>query len=81
MISVSSPQEQLTQQIVLKHDTMPEYQTSKQTEQESVNGLGYIDKGTGKHQSNMVYDTNGLLPCEYAVQWKEPTKVVEWKKI
>ena len=60
---------------------MQEFQTYKQTVPESVNGLGYIEKGTGKHQSNMVYDSNGLMPCEYAVQWKEPTKVVEWKKL
>ena len=48
---------------------------------EFVNGLGYIEKGTGIHQSNMVYDVNGLSPCEYAVQHKEPIKVVEWKRL
>lgn len=24
--------------------------------------LGYIEKGTGKHQSNVVYSTDGLAP-------------------
>ena len=60
---------------------MPESQTCKQTVAEYVNGLGYIEKGTGKHQSNMVYSTDGLMPSEYAVQYKEPMKVVECKKL
>lgn len=25
--------------------------------------LGHIEKGTGKHQSNIVYGVNGLSPC------------------
>lgn len=25
--------------------------------------LGHIEKGTGKHQSNIVYDSNGISPC------------------
>ena len=25
--------------------------------------LGYLEKGTGKHQSNIVYSVNGLSPC------------------
>ena len=37
---------------------------------------GYLDRGTGKHQSNMVYDANGIMPTQYAVQYKEPFKVV-----
>lgn len=47
----------------------------------SVNTLGYLEKGTGKHQSNMVYGTDGLIPSEYAVQYKDPFKVVECKKL
>ena len=38
--------------------------------------IGYLDRGTGKHQSNMVYDANGIMPTQYAVQYKEPFKVV-----
>ena len=42
----------------------------------SVKQLGHIENGTGKHQSNTVYDKGGLCPALYAVQWKEPFKVV-----
>ena len=28
-----------------------------------VEQLGHIEKGTGSHQSNIVYDENGLSPC------------------
>ena len=46
----------------------------------SVKQLGFIERGTGKHQSNTVYDKDGLCPAEYAGLWKEPFKVVEtWK--
>ena len=64
-----------------KHDTTLESQTYKQMVAGCVNGLGFIEKGTGQHQSNMVYGTDGLLPSKYAVQYKEPMKVVECKKL
>ena len=44
---------------------------------EAVCYAGFIDKGTGKHQSNQVLMTNGLSPTLYAVMWKEPFKIVE----
>lgn len=25
--------------------------------------IGYLEKGTGQHQSNSVYKKNGLCPC------------------
>jgi hypothetical protein len=55
--------------------------TSRQMEKElsRVNELGFIEKGTGKHQSNMVYGSDGICPCEYAGQWKAPFKIVERK--
>lgn len=28
----------------------------------NVSDLGFLDKGTGKHQSNTVYGTGGLSP-------------------
>ena len=65
----------------LKQDTIQELSTTSTTTQEYVNTLGYLEKGTGKHQSNTVYDSNGLVPTEYAVQWKEPFKVVECQKL
>lgn len=45
------------------------------------NEIGYIDKGTGKHQSNAVYATNGLSPCITAVMYKEPYKVIVYERI
>ena len=41
-----------------------------------VRQLGFIERGSGKHQSNTVYGTDGLCPAEYAGLWKEPFKVV-----
>ena len=41
-----------------------------------VRQLGFIERGTGKHQSNTVYGTDGLCPAEYAGLWKGPFKVV-----
>lgn len=43
----------------------------------NMSELGFIDKGTGKHQSNMVYGTDGVCPCQYSVQYKEPFKILE----
>lgn len=38
--------------------------------------LGYLDKGTGKHQSCSVYSYTYLSPTIAAVFWKEPIKIV-----
>ena len=43
----------------------------------SVNEIGFIDKGTGKHQSNVIYGTDGICPSECSVQYKEPYKILE----
>lgn len=65
-----SPQEQTGESVICKKKVA-----------ECVRPLGFINKGTGKHQSNMVYDKNGLCPTEYADLYKEPFKVVEkWQK-
>lgn len=40
--------------------------------------LGFIDKGTGKHQSNVVYSINGIAPCvtaDFCVK-QPPTMVI-----
>lgn len=42
-----------------------------------VKQLGFIEKGTGKHQTNIVYDKNGLCPTLYAALWKGAFKVVD----
>lgn len=41
--------------------------------------LGYIEKGTGKHQSNVVYDSNGVAPtlCAGIGVKQQPTMHVE----
>lgn len=44
--------------------------------EQNILKLGYLEKGTGQHQSNTVYSVNGIAPAEYAVQHKEPCKVV-----
>lgn len=38
--------------------------------------MGFIEKGTGQHQSNTVYGIDGISPCLNAVNYKEPIKVV-----
>lgn len=69
-------------QTVSKQDTMQEYQTCEATEtlSQNVQELGWIEKGTGKHQSNTVYSDCGVSPCVNAVNYKEPTKIVEVKE-
>ena len=66
-------------QTVSKQDTIVEYQTKSKLEllSQRVNEIGFIERGTGKHQSNIVYGSNGICPCEYAGQYKEPFKVLE----
>jgi len=29
----------------------------------SIDEIGYIEKGSGKHQSNIVYSVGGICPC------------------
>lgn len=42
----------------------------------SIDEVGFLDNGTGKHQSNMVYNPRGICPCEYAGQYKTPLKIL-----
>jgi DNA (cytosine-5)-methyltransferase 1 len=37
--------------------------------------IGYIEKGTGEHQTNQVFGKDGLSPCIDACQYKQPYKV------
>lgn len=46
-----------------------------------VQKLGYIEKGTGEHQSNSVYSEDGISPGLNASDSKEPVKVVQCQKI
>ena len=45
----------------------------------NVKQLGHLEKGTGAHQSNIVYDENGLSPCICAGMSvkQQPTMVVD----
>lgn len=47
----------------------------------NVRELGFIEKGTGKHQSNTVYASDELSPTITAVSWKEPLKVILCQKL
>ena len=38
--------------------------------------VGYIEKGTGKHQSNTVYDGENIAPTLAASDYKEPVKIL-----
>lgn len=81
MTYVPRTQELSSQQTVLRPDMTQESATYRQTAAESVRQLGFIEKGTGKHQSNTVYDKDGLSPTLSACDWKDATKVIECKKI
>lgn len=55
--------------------------TMEAAESLSVRELGFIEKGTGKHQSNTVYGSDELSPTITAVSYKEPLKVIECQKL
>ena len=72
-------QEKTVSQIASVQDMTVEFQTENQrvVALSSINELGFIERGTGKHQSNIVYGSDGICPCEYSVQYKEPFKILE----
>lgn len=37
--------------------------------------IGYIERGTGEHQTNQVFGKDGVSPCMDACQYKNPYKV------
>ena len=53
--------------------------TLNQTETLLLNKVGFIDKGTGEHQSNQVWGKNGKCPTLPAVSYKEPIKIIDEK--
>ena len=57
----------------------PESATLNQTETLLLNKVGFIDKGTGEHQSNQVWGKDGKCPTLPAVSWKEPIKIIDEK--
>lgn len=38
--------------------------------------LGYIERGTGEHQSNKVYSTD-MARTLVSVEWKAPMKIID----
>ncbi|MBQ0113064.1 MAG: DNA cytosine methyltransferase [Bacteroidales bacterium] len=52
-------------------------------ETKDVNCVGFIEHGTGKHQSNSVYDTDGLSPNITTIQGggTQQIKILDAKKI
>jgi len=41
-----------------------------------IREIGYIEKGTGKHQSNVVYLPIGICPCIcHSVGYKQPPPI------
>lgn len=67
---------------VSQQDTITELATCVQREiwLSKVNEVGYMDNGTGQHQSNTVYSSNGVSPCLNSTNYKEPVKVVEYER-
>lgn len=54
-----------------------EYPSVIRPETSCVKEIGYIDKGTGRHQSNTVYDPDGIARCLQASgDRKDPLKVL-----
>ena len=53
-------------------DTLIENGTLQEKEQGKI---GYIENGSGEHQTNQVFGKYGLSPCIDACQYKQPYKV------
>ena len=81
LTSVQNTQNLSTTQTQSKLGMMQESEITNSTIPECVNALGFLDKGSGLHQSNVVYDTNGLMPTQCANQYKEPYKVAECQRL
>ena len=79
MTLLLTSQEKLKQQTVFPQEQTVASATTdrKEVGLSSVNEIGFIERGTGQHQSNTVYGTDGICPCEYSVQYKEPFKILE----
>ena len=45
------------------------------TDRHNAERIGYVDKGTGEHQSNQVYDENGLSRTMQHTDYKDPMLV------
>ena len=54
--------------------------TTDQRKTASSNKVGFMDKGTGEHQSNQVWGKQGICPTIPCISWKEPLKIMDDKK-
>ena len=79
MTELSEIRQKEVSQTVLQQDMIVESATYKQQEisLQKVNSIGFIEKGTGQHQSNTIYQTIGVAPCLNSVNYKEPIKILE----
>lgn len=66
---------------MIKDENMKEYVENALNENKVIQD-GYIKKGENgkKHQSNTVYDANGLAPTLTACDYKSPLKVIDKDK-
>lgn len=64
---------------VQKDNLVLERNTSLTEEELGVKKLGHIEKGTGVHQSNIIYDKEGLAPCICAGMGvkQQPTMIID----
>ncbi len=66
-------------QTVSKQKT-EDYVTTSQKKIASSNKYGYMEGGTGEHQSNQVWGKDNTCPTIPCVSWKEPLKIVEKRR-
>ena len=43
----------------------------------ALSKIGYMDKGSGEHQSNQVFNKDGICPTLPSVSYKEPLKIID----
>lgn len=51
-----------------------------QTRSDIPERIGYVEKGTGEHQSNVVHSKDGIAPVIDASAWKQPAKIIDGKR-
>ena len=61
---------------VYQHELTEESVLDVQREQGLLK-MGFIERGTGEHQSNQVWNKTGISPTLASVNYKDPIKIVE----
>lgn len=75
-MSINSPKVKVVSNCILAKDRGISKQKLCGGGSDRVCEIGFIEKGTGKHQSNTVYSKDGISPCLNSVNYKEPVKVM-----